>query len=162
MANASRFLVAILLLGIGSACSRKPVDLDFCQVLAAAPSFQGELIRADIIIVPSPHGYFAVGTACNEWNVLPFTAESFSGSPQLERLHGAVIDASLAPGSDESPGGKAVSARVTAKVVKLEPPEKGYALKVLQAEQVTIVNAPALDASVERSMKHLMPAAGSR
>jgi hypothetical protein len=141
MVSKWRCIPALVIFMASNACTKKAENLDFCRILAAAPEFQSKLFRADIVVIPNIHQDFAVAPGCQERKVLTFAPGSFSESPGLVDLRRAIDKAYLAPGSQASPRGKAVSVRVTAKVVKVSTPRAGYALRLLQAEHISIVDA---------------------
>jgi hypothetical protein len=121
--------------------------VDFCQVLTAAPEYQGRTFRTEIIVVPTLHGMFATTHACKARKIIHFAEGSFTGSPALQRLDAEVDKAE--PLNLEDPTGplKAVAVRVTARVERVwrsvpgvSSPQPGYVLRLLDADDGRLVD----------------------
>jgi hypothetical protein len=116
--------------------------VDFCQVLTAAPKFQGRTVKTEIIVVPDYHGWFATTSQCNAI-VINFAASSFAGSPALQKLSDQV---KAAYRMREGPlPWKGVAVRVTARVDKVPAAgsgRPGYVLRLLDAENGRLVDIP--------------------
>jgi len=138
--------VSLLLAVLVSACSAVIPDVNFCQVLIAAPEYEGRTFRTEIIVVPDYHGRFATASQCDA-RVINFAKGSFAGSPALQKLDYEVERAYRK--REGPPPLKAVDVRVTARVDKIwltapfvSSPQPGYALRLLDADGGRLVDIP--------------------
>lgn len=136
------FLLAVLV----TACGAVTPDVDFCQVLIAAPEYKGRTFRTEIIVVPDYHGRFATISQCKA-RVITFAKGSFAGSPALQKLDDEVERAYRT--REGPPPLKAVAVRVTARVEKVwfpvpgvSSPQPGYVLRLLDADDGRLVDVP--------------------
>jgi hypothetical protein len=132
--------VSALLAILGSACSTGASEVDFCQVLTAAPKFEGQTFKTDLIVVPDYHGRIATSANC-KGIVIRFAESSFAGNAALQQLD-AEVDRAYRMREGPRPW-KGVEVRVTARIVKVESPGSGYALRLLDAGNGNLVDIPA-------------------
>ena len=138
--------VSLVLAVLASACNTVIPEVDFCQVLIAAPEYEGRTFRTEIMVVPDYHGRFATSSQCHA-NVITFATGSFAGSPALQNLDDVIEEAHRT--RDCPPRRKIVDVRVTAQVQKVwftvsgvASPKPGYALRLLDADVGRLVNVP--------------------
>ncbi len=144
--------LSLLLALLGSACSTAASEVDFCQVLTAAPKFEARTIKTEIIVVPDQHAWFATTSQCNSV-VMHFADSSFAGSTALQKLGDQVKTAYRM--RDSASALKGVEVRVTARVDKISSPDStrpGYVLRLLDADSGRLVDIP----------KEFLQAPGSR
>ena len=111
-------------------------------MLIAAPKFEGQTFKTEIIVVPDQHAWFATSSRCGS-AVMLFADSSFAESTNLQKLGEQVNTASRMQDSVLSL--KGVEVRVTARVDKIssaDAPRPGYVLRLLDAESGRLADLP--------------------
>jgi hypothetical protein len=129
-----RFVLAAAVFTCG--CSTDVPEVDFCDVLKSARSFEDREFSTELAVIPNEHGWTAHSFKCNQY----FMVVGYS--PFIDPAEKHALAQKVYQLTDVASPLNAVRVRVKARIEYLPTSRRFLVLKLLSARQPTIIDIP--------------------